>query len=117
MAAQVRRIGRRPVRRLCSFCDHGTQVSEFGRRFPYGSALSTDLSTRVGDKSAGFDPDMWGVRGGRIESAQGFVESGPFRVLRRQSNRSEAGWKRVPALEIPARLLIEHAGALNLGSP
>jgi hypothetical protein len=61
---------RRPVRRLCSFCDQSVQVSEFGRRYLYGSALSTDLSTRVGDNSGEFSLDIGGVRGESMESAQ-----------------------------------------------
>jgi hypothetical protein len=38
-------------------------------------------------------------------------ESGPFRVLRRHANRIGVRSKlRVPPLEVPAQLLIEHAG-------
>ena len=48
-------------------------MSEFGRRYRYGNALSTDLSTGFGDKSGGFDLDNWAVRGERIGNPNGVL--------------------------------------------
>ena len=62
MTDQVGRMRTRLVWRLCSIYDHGAQVSEFRSRLAYGRALSTDLSTGIGDKSDGFEVDMWGDR-------------------------------------------------------
>ena len=48
----------------------------------------------------------------RIGSQAQIEESGPFWVLRRQTNWLGSGLKAwVPALKISAQLLIEHAGA------